>query len=245
MILIIGTSEDDILFFKSKARNIEEITYNDHYKIIFGDICDQRLCFAYGVNTNYMSATFTSYLIQKYSIILAINVGLARGFSDDLKCGDIVISKRINLVDVDQINVDRVKLAQIPNAPQFINCNSYLVEVCSAIVQSLAISGVYTGSLFSSNSFYTKKSDLGKATDGRVVLGLDDHLILDCEAGGMAASCTFYDIPFVSIKVVTYVLDRDVYNRDYMLKALKSYTKVGKLVSAVVSEVSRKDTYTF
>ncbi|MFA6755851.1 MAG: hypothetical protein WCR97_05100 [Bacilli bacterium] len=245
MILIFGSSKDDILYFDAKTRKKK---YEHFYKdatLITGVLAGQEVCIAYGINTNYLSSTFLTTIIDRYqSIVVVINVGMARAYTKDLKPQDLFISESICLGDVNLTNNSRVKLCEIPNVPQFMLSDIYLTGICHTMADQLNIKNIKFGTLISSNNYYEKKEELSSIGYEGELLGINKKIALDCEAGGMAIVCQWFDIPFISIKVIQYEIGKETYSRDNLIGALGQYSNIGKLVCAIISEICRNETTT-
>jgi len=246
MILVIGTSHDDILYFESKLRNKVYEKFMDSGVYFTGSIVGQSICVAYGLNTNYLSSVFTTFLLNKFNAPVVINVGMARAFTNDFKIGDVMVARDVCLGDVNLVNCTRVKLAQLPTMPQMLISDIYLVNLLNSIGGTLFINNVKSGTLISSSNYYTSIDELInlKITDGKEVLGKDRFIALDNEAGGIAVACYAFSVPFVSIKIIQYDIGKENYSKENFIKALKSYPDIGKLVTSLIAEISSNVTVT-
>lgn len=246
MILVISTSRDDILYLESKMRNKKYEHFTDKCIYFTGVIVGQEICVAYGINTNYMSGVVTTYLINKFNAPAVINIGMARSFSNDLKVGDVFISRDICVADVNLNCSNRVKLSEIPNMPEMFIGDIYLVNLLNRVGGRFFNNNLKSGTLVSSNNYYESKDDLIKLniSDGTQILGKSIHLALDTEAGGIAVACNLFKVPFVSVKIIQYKIGEESFNKENMIKALKMYPNVGKLVTAIIAEISSNVTVT-
>lgn len=246
MILVIATSKDDVLYLESKMRNKKYEKFTDKCIYFTGIIVGQEICVAYGISTNYMSSVLATYLIEKYNAPVVINVGMARSFTSDLKIGDVFISRDICIADVNLTNRERVKLSEIPNMPEMFIGDIYLVNLLNNVGTKFFNTNLKSGTLISSNNYYESIDDLIKLniSDGTEVLGKTKNLALDTEAGGIAVACNLLKVPFVSVKIIQYNIHNDVFSKDNMIKALKMYPSVGKLVTAIIAEISSNVTVT-
>jgi adenosylhomocysteine nucleosidase len=246
MILVIATSKDDVLYLESKMRNKKYEKFTDKCIYFTGIIVGQEICVAYGISTNYMSSVLATYLIEKYNAPVVINVGMARSFTSDLKIGDVFISRDICIADVNLANCERVKLSEIPNMPEMFIGDIYLVNLLNNVGTKFFNTNLKSGTLISSNNYYESIDDLIKLniSDGTEVLGKTKNLALDTEAGGIAVACNLLKVPFVSVKIIQYNIHNDVFSKDNMIKALKMYPSVGKLVTAIIAEISSNVTVT-
>jgi len=246
MILVIATSKDDVLYLESKMRNKKYENFTDKCIYFTGLIVGQEICVAYGINTNYMSGVLATYLINKFNAPVVINIGMARAFSNDLKVGDVFVSRDVCVSDVNLINENRVKLSEIPNMPEMFISDIYLVNLLDRVGVKFFNTNFKSGTLVSSNNYYESKDDLIKLniSDGTEILGKTKNLVLDTEAGGIAVACYLLKVPFVSVKIIQYVFGADYFNKENMIKALKMYPSVGKLVTSIIAEISSNVTVT-
>ncbi|HOC81239.1 MAG TPA: hypothetical protein PKK21_05145, partial [Bacilli bacterium] len=63
MILIIGTTEDDIFYFKNRMRITEENKIVTRYPHYVGTFAGKDICLAYSGYSNVASAVVASYMI--------------------------------------------------------------------------------------------------------------------------------------------------------------------------------------
>ena len=246
MILVIGSSHDDVLYLESMMRNVEREKLNERCFYFTGLLSGQSICVAYGLDTNYMSSVVATYLIQKFNAPVVINVGMARAFSHDLNVGDVVICKSVYLADVNMVNETRVKLTEIPGMNEYCISDVYLVNLLNKLGLNFFSNNLKSGTLVSSNNFYNSITDMEKlnVTDGITFLGKERYICLDNEAGGIAVSCTLLGVPFVSIKIIQYILDVENYNKESFINALKEYPAVGKLITSLIAEITNNATKT-
>ena len=90
MILILGKTHDDILYFENIMHNKQEEKVFDKYTVTTGTIYNQNVCLMYDIYSNYLSSLIVTHLIRTKYVIFVILVGKAKTYFDDLKVGDIV-----------------------------------------------------------------------------------------------------------------------------------------------------------
>ena len=100
MIIIIGNTNDDILYFSSILKNKQEETLLGKYTTYKGEIYNQEVVLVKGVYSSYVSSLIVSHLITKYLAILVISVGRCQAFSKNLKIGDVCITRSVICGDV-------------------------------------------------------------------------------------------------------------------------------------------------
>ena len=127
MFLIVGNSHDDILFYETSLKNIREEIILNRYKALIGTINNQEVMLIHDIYTSYIASSILSYIIDKYFILLVICVGRCQAFTDNLKVGQVVISKNTIFGDVDQVGaVKGNHLGQIPGFDRFIQSDILL-----------------------------------------------------------------------------------------------------------------------
>lgn len=243
MILILGQTHDDILYFDTKVRNRKEETILDNRKVILGDILGQQVVLSYGNYSNYVSSAITTYIIQKYDAIMVICVGTCRAFSSGYRTGSIAISNVTYLGDVNLNLLAKVKTGQIPDMPSFFVNDVYLFSLCNKLAEKLAITDVIPSTFISSNIAYVNDNQTNSIKRDEVIFGKNVSLVTDTESGGCCISAFLNKVPFIAIKVVTSGI-KDSISTDEMVVSLKTFALVGKLITATIGEIGRNDTQT-
>ena len=242
MILILGSVYDDVLYFDTQLKKRREETFKDHFKIIFGELYGQNVVLAYNIFTHYMSSVVTTYLISKYDVIAVINVGSVRCL-DDFKEGDIVYSETLFLGDADVSVFEKVKKGQVPTYPQIFSGNSYFNNLINVYSSKFIISNVKKGNYISLNREIVSIDQLNQIKNENVILGVSKDFIFDSTFGGVALSSATFDVPFVCLKVVISKIKDKVTTLE-RIRCIKEYANVGKIISAIILEIGRKDTLT-
>ena len=232
MIMIVGSQHDDILYFESVITNKREETVLGKFKVTIGTIFNQAVLLVDQMKTNYLSSALTLYLIEKYFIILVINVGRCIAYTKDIKPLEIAISKQTILGDVDQVNEDNVKYGQIPGFEQ-------IFESEDDVIGYIATAFENCNYVSTSVDIHDKNQVKNMVEFGRV-FGFDNHVVFDNNTGGVALGCSLSKVPFVSVKVVERYLDGEK-NINTYLKAMKEYVNVGKAIVTCIGDIGRNE----
>ncbi len=241
MILIVGSTKDDILFFESKIRNKKhEDILDKSFHLITGNIFNQKIGLLYNVHSSYLTTLVVHEVIVKYHVILVVNVGYATSFSGELKTGDIVLARQTYFGDVNFTKMQHNMLAQIPSQPQFFQSDGYLNQLFASVLEKTLKSRYYLGSLVSINKVPESREDLSEVTFENTVLGRTNNVIVDSEGAGCALASHLADIPFIVLKVVERSIDERLTVANYF-KVLDRYADVGRAVTSLIGEVSRND----
>ncbi|HOA11333.1 MAG TPA: hypothetical protein PKO14_02845, partial [Bacilli bacterium] len=109
MILLLGTTPDDILYIKNRMIMKEKGAVNkDEHFYFVGEYGGKEICMTYTGHSNIMSAVLTSYMIRKFNPYLVISIGSAQSASSNLNQGDLFIAERVYIADLDYNNYTKI-----------------------------------------------------------------------------------------------------------------------------------------
>ena len=240
MILIIGSTHDDILYFESVMTNKKTEMLYDIYPLQFGTIFNQEVVLAYDLYTSYISSLITSYIIQKYFVVLVFVVGKCVSFSNDVPPGTIVVSKRVILGDVDQVKEVNVKLGQIPHLPRSLESSEEVIGYISGALEKRSFSKHEIVTIISTNGIFDKKEKIEHLIMNDYVLGHKTNVVFDCISGGAFLSATIHKIPIVAVKVCEKIVDQPS-TADSYIAVLKQFSSVGRAVVTCIGDIGRND----
>lgn len=240
MILILGSTHDDILYFESVMNNKKEDKILNTYPLIFGTIFNQEVVIAYDIYTSYISSFVTSYIIQKYFIVLIFIVGKCVSYSKDVNAGEIAVSKRVILGDVDQVKEANVKLGQIPHLPRSLESSDEVIGYISSALEKRSFARYSIATFISSNRILEKSEMIKPLMMNEYVLGHKTNIVFDCISGGAFLSATLYNIPVLAIKVSEKQIDEESTAENY-ISVLKQYSNVGRAVVTCIGDIGRND----
>lgn len=240
MIMIVGTTHDDILYFESIMSNKRSETLFNKYEITIGNFFNQDVLLLHNVYTSYISSALITHLIEKYFIILTFVVGKCTAYSKNLNIGDIVVSKHLYVADVDQTEEGDCKLGQIPNYPEKFSTPNDVIEYVSNGLESRTFTPHFVGNYISSNTSYYNEEQLKAFKAGDFLFGESTNVVFDSIGGGAAVACSIHNIPFVCVKVVSKKFGEKQTAKDYAT-VLKNFAGVGKAVVTCIGDIGRND----
>ena len=243
MILIVGSQHDDILYFETVMSNKKQELILGQYPVTVGTIFNQGVVLVDQVKTNYVSSALILYLIEKYFIFLIFNVGRCIAFTRDLKQSEIAISKRVVAGDVDQVNEDNVKFAQIPGFEQEFVCQDDIIGYLSDAFEKRTYSKYKIANYISTSVDYHRSSQVDHLKECEHLLGFDSNVVFDNNSAGLALACALKKVAFVTVKVVERHID-DQKNINTYLKSLKEYTNIGKAVVTCIGDIGHNEVIT-
>ena len=240
MILILGSTHDDILYFESVMTNKKEEKILNTYPLIFGSIFNQEVVVAYDIYTSYISSFVTSYIMQHYFIVLVFVVGKCVSYSKDVNAGEIAVSKRVILGDVDQVKEANVKLGQIPHLPRSLESSDEVIGYISSALEKRSFARYSVSTFISSNRILDNSDSIKPLVMNEFVLGHKNNVVFDCISGGVFLSANLYNIPAVAIKVSEKQVDEASTAENY-IAVLKQYSSVGRAVVTCIGDIGRND----
>ena len=240
MILIVGSQHDDILYFETVMSNKKQEMILGQYPVTVGTIFNQGVVLIDQVKTNYVSSALVLHLIEKYFIFLIFNVGRCVAFTHDIKPLEIAISKRTVAGDVDQINEDNVKYAQIPGFEQVFVTQDDIIGYLSDAFEKRTYSKVKVSNFISTSVEYHRPEQVNHLKECEHLLGFANNVVFDSNSAGLALAASLKKIAFISVKVVERYIDGNKDINTY-LKALKEYTNIGKAVVTCIGDIGHNE----
>ena len=240
MILIVGSQHDDILYFESVMSNKKQEMILGQYPVTIGTIFNQGVVLIDQVKTNYVSSALVLHLIEKYFIFLIFNVGRCVAFTHDIKPLEIAISKRTVAGDVDQVNEDNVKYAQIPGFEQVFVTQDDIIGYLSDAFEKRTYSKVKVSNFISTSVEYHRPEQVNHLKECEHLLGFANNIVFDSNSAGLALAASLKKIAFISVKVVERYIDGTKDINTY-LKALKEYTNIGKAVVTCIGDIGHNE----
>ena len=240
MIMIIGSTHDDLLYFSSIMTGKRQEVVLEKFNVEIGNIFNQEVILVEDVYTNYLSTAVALYLIQKYYVILTFNVGRCLAYSSDWEIGQIAISARTYTGDVDQMDETDTQLGQIPGCPPYFTTQDDILGYLEAAFERRTFLQVYRSTFVSSNNLYSSKKELEFIEAGYSLYGEEHRVVLESSLGGIAVACHLFHVPFIAAKVIAGRLDEKRGVNEYAL-SLSKYSEVGKAIVSTIGEISRND----
>ncbi len=198
---IIGAMEQEVEILKSqmKLRQREVIGSSIFYS---GIIDDKEVILLQSGIGKVAAAIGTSLLIERYMPDVIINTGSAGGFDPSLNFGDVVISTEVRHHDAD-VTAFGYKMGQMAGQPAAFLADNKLIELVESILaqsDSHAVRGlICTGDTFVCTK---EKQDFIKQH-------FPDVVAVEMEASAIAQTCHQFNIPFVVVRAISDVADKE------------------------------------
>ncbi len=237
MILIIGTTKDDILYFKNRMRVKEEGQITKNYPYFVGKLANKNVCLAYTGFSNIASSAVTSFMLTEFKPYLVIMTGAASTLNNKAKQKDLFISERVYLGDVDLSSYsDELKFGQIKNLPPFFSCDEDYIKMLETINSKTENLHLLRGPLISTNTFYNDQKLASKVIKDKFG-NIESMTAFDTEAGGVAATCAIYEVPFLMLKVINYHIGDELEFISSPRISVEAQPQIGYIIEVLLEEL--------
>lgn len=238
MILILGVTGDDILYFRSKMTSLESGTLMSGIEYFTGKISREEVTVAVTGQTDYLSSLVAGMLIEHFQPYLVFNVGSITSFSPQLKQGDIFIAERYYFSGVDLTSLpEHPDYGAIPPYGEFFIADTALNSRLEASAYSLTNRYIQRGYLLSGEVRYRDEKELNPLLRDHFLKNDEDEMVAyDCTSGGVALACQFTSTALLTIKAVSYQLSHPEQDLNYVRKGLELQPTIGKIITKFLLE---------
>ena len=239
MIVILGDSHDDVLYFETVLANKREEIIMNRYKVSIGTLFSQGVIVLSGMNSSILTSAVLTQILNSYYIDLVINIGKCLKASNYGNPGDIALASEVIDVNVDLSVTKDVGMAQIPGfSREFLIQDDIYYYLAQSLEKRPNID--YKKSVFLStdnlhpdmiNHLKEKKTLFNRG---------NECFVIDNNSSGVAVACTLKSVPFVIAKVMESGLDQAQNLRTYT-NVLSRYIDLGKAVISTINDIGRSD----
>ncbi len=239
MIVIVGSTHDDVLYFDSVLSNKREEIILNRYQISIGTIFNQEVIVTYGLFSSILSSAVLTHILDKYYVDLVICVGKCISISDHIKSGDMVISTKIIDTNVDLSLYTDVVLGQYPGFSREFEVQRDITEYLTFGANRRSYVTTHRATILTSDNM--SKDMMNYLSKHKDLFGLkNDSLVIDHNSSGVALAATLKDVPFISIKIVENKFN-EVNTIETYYKVLDRYIDLGKAVISTINDIGRND----
>jgi len=199
---IIAAMEEEIDFLRSKIESLT-ITKEGTIELYSGSIDGVNVVLVRSGIGKVNAAVAATLLIRDFKPTCIVNTGSAGGLKSDMEVGDIVVSSKVFHHDFDLKPIG-FQHGEIPGLPVFFESDKRLVSVIEENLNNdpntrHTIGQVGTGEFFVSSEDYVSET---KRRFPEVVA-------IEMEAAAIAQVCFQFDVPFVVIRAISDVADKE------------------------------------
>ena len=239
MIVIVGETHDDILYFDSVLANRREETLLNRYKISLGTIFSQEVLIVHELYTSILSSAVLMSILNDYYVDLVISVGRCMIVSDEIKNGDIVVSTKIIDANVDMTMFNDVAMGQIPGFEREFTVQNDIINYLSQGLNRRTSIDYHHAIFLSTDNMSKQMSDFLK--ERKNIFALENELlVIDQNSSGVAVASYLKSVPFIVIKVAENYLSVANNLESYSM-VLSRYIDLGKAVISTINDIGRSD----
>ncbi|HGO5857275.1 TPA: 5'-methylthioadenosine/S-adenosylhomocysteine nucleosidase [Mannheimia haemolytica] len=171
-------------------------------KIFEGKINNTRVALLQSGIGKVAATLGTTLLIQLTQPDMIINTGSAGGLDPDLNVGDILISTEVRHHDVD-VTAFGYEIGQLPANPPAFSPNEQLVELAQKEAKKAGYN-VVSGLICSGDTFIN-----GNDKINQIRQNFPNVVAVEMEAAAIAQVCHGFNLPFVIVRAVSDVADKE------------------------------------
>ena len=239
MIIVVGDTHDDILYFETVLANKKEHIILNRFKVYTGTIFSQKVTVVRDISTSILASAVITHLLDTNDVDLVIGVGKCIAISDNLKHGDIALSSNILDINVDLSLFKDVGMAQIPGfSREFLVQDDIFSYIAANIEKRPSIDYFKTTYLSTDNMSMDMYNYL--KTNKTIFAKNDENFVLDHSSAGVALACQLRDVPYIAAKVIETDFSSSQSLKTYT-KVLSRYIDLGKGIISTINDIGRSD----
>jgi adenosylhomocysteine nucleosidase len=199
---IIGAMEQEVARLKASLTNLTE-TNKAGANYFSGQIDGVDVVLLQSGIGKVSAAIGTTLLIDNYQPDVIINTGSAGGFAASLTMGDVVISSEVRHHDAD-VTAFGYEIGQMAGQPAAFMADEKLVAVAEQAVATLEGKHAVKGLICTGDAFVCSadKQQLIRQHFPSVIA-------VEMEASAIAQTCHQFDVPFVVVRAISDVADKE------------------------------------
>lgn len=239
MILIVGDTHDDVLYFETVLSNKKSKELFDRFKISIGTIASLEVMVLRDMVTSVLTSSVLTHIINNYVIDLVICVGKCIGVSEGLKHGNIAVSSNVIDIDVDLSRFKNVGMGEIYGFSRDFAVQDDIYGYITENINKRPSVDFSKATFLSSDNM---SADMLKylKEHKNVFTVKDEKFVVDYNSAGVALACSLFEIPFISVKVIENGVDQSNNLKTYT-NVLSRYIDLGKAVTETISNIGRSD----
>lgn len=239
MILIVGSTHDDVLYFDKVLLNRKEEVVFSRYKISIGTVFNQEVIVLGDQYSSPLTSSLLTYIMTKYYIDLVFVIGKCYGIDRNTKSGDIAISSSVIDVNVDFSRIGNIGIGEIPGLPREYKVQNDLIDYVKQGIAKRTYVNSFTAIYLSSDNL--SDETFRKLKENKSIFGItDEKFVIDHNTSGAAVACTLKDVPLIAVKVVENQFDVESKIDNY-LQVLDRYIDLGKAIVSTIGDIGRND----
>jgi len=202
-IIVAMSNEFDLLL---KLMSDHQTKQFNHLNFAIGKIQGQSIVLMQSGMGKVCAAIAAREMIEQFHPQYIINTGLAGGLDTKLSVMDIVVGKDVVYHDV--WCGEGNEYGQVQDLPAVYHGDKNLLKQISALSSDVKI---ISGLITSGDQFISNVNELQK-----IKQHFPDGLAVDMESGAIAQTCYLYNVPFISLRIISDTPGIDNHYQQYL-----------------------------
>lgn len=228
-IAIIGAMQEEITLLRNQIINCQVIEQAG-CKMYTGTLHGSEIALLQSGIGKVAAAIGTTLLLGNIKPDCVINTGSAGGLATSLNVGDIVVSQEVCYHDAD-VTAFGYQYGQLPNCPARFVADEKLINLAEDCIKQLNVNAV-RGLVCTGDSFINGAQPLATIRQN-----FPDVVAVEMEAAAIAHTCKNFDIPFVVVRAISDVADKQShisFDEFLPVAAKQSSLMVSAMIKALV-----------
>lgn len=229
MIVILGTTPDDILYIRNRMILKEKGALKGGHFYYVGYYAGKEVALTHTGNSNFISGVIATYMIRKFDPYLVLAVGSCSSASEGLNQGDYFIAERVYLGDFDFNSFEDRKFTSALNMNSYYITHDNYIRHIERLNSASGNFKLVRGPLISVNKFYKSRKEAQEVIDKQENY-LGGKTAFDTEMGSIVTACRFYDVAWLFIKSINYEIGKNEQLLSHVRKGVEAQPYIGNLV---------------
>ncbi|ELR63461.1 5'-methylthioadenosine nucleosidase [Photobacterium marinum] len=199
---IIGAMEQEVAILKEQLTNSET-----HHKagctFYTGKLNGADVILLQSGIGKVAAAVGTAVLLEVFQPDLVLNTGSAGGFDSSLSVGDVVISTEVRYHDAD-VTAFGYEIGQMAQQPASFISDAKLMDTAEKALESMENMHAVRGLICTGDAFVCTE-----AKQNFIRENFPSVVAVEMEAAAIAQACHQFDIPFVVVRAISDVADKE------------------------------------
>jgi nucleoside phosphorylase len=239
MIVVVGDTYDDVLYFDTVLANKKEKVILNRFKVSVGTIFSQDVIVLRDMSTSVLTSAVLCHILDNYYVDLVIGVGKCLAVSKDFKAGNIALSSNVIDANVDLSIFKDVGMAQIPGFSREFSVQEDIFGYLSQNLEKRPGIDHY-GAVYLSTDNMSRDMLTFLKENKTLFFKSDERFVIDHNSAGIAVACALKDVPFIITKVVETSFDQSQNLATYT-NVLSRYIDLGKGIISTINDIGRSD----
>lgn len=199
---VIGAMEQEVSILKAALTNLEE-TKKGGCTFFTGQLNGADIVLLQSGIGKVAASVGTTILLSDYQPDVVINTGSAGGFESSLNLGDVVISTEVRHHDAD-VTAFGYEIGQMAGQPAAFTADQKLMDVAEKALAQMEDKHAVRGLICTGDEFVCRPERQAFIREN-----FPGVIAVEMEASAIAQTCHQFDTPFVVVRAISDVADKE------------------------------------